>query len=381
MTHTMSTQGRVKRRDMNAAWRHVDFVLIALVVVASLFGAVLVYSATRNRPNPNEFIIKHLVYLAVGGVAFAAAAAVSYQRLRDLSLLIYGGMLVVLGLVLVPGIGAQHKNIRAWFDIGPIQIQPAELAKLAVILVLAAYLGNQLDRGEVVGIRALVVTGLIFAGPVGLIMLQPDLGTALVFIAIVLFMLSVSGLQGRYLLVIALVGLGGVVGVLQSNVLDQYQKDRLTAFVNPQSVSEKIIYNTRQAQSAVASGSITGQGLFRGAQTKGRFVPEQQTDFIFTVVGEELGFLGSAALLLLQGGICYRVWRTAQLSGDALGRLICAGVLGMLTFHIFENVGMAIGIMPVTGIPLPFTSYGGSATIATMAAMGLVMNVHMRRYV
>jgi len=190
----------------------------------------------------------------------------------------------------------------------------------------------------------------------------------------------VGGVPTRYLVALMVVGVAGVIGILNSGQLDQYQKDRLTAFVSPDSASEKIIYNTRQAQTAIASGSVTGKGLFEGPQTKGGFVPEQQTDFIFTVAGEELGFVGSSVLILLLGGIAYRVWRTAHLARDETGRLMCVGVLCLLVFHVFENIGMNLGIMPVTGIPLPFVSYGGSSTITTFAAMGLVMNVHMRRF-
>jgi rod shape determining protein RodA len=171
-----------------------------------------------------------------------------------------------------------------------------------------------------------------------------------------------------------------VLGAFNSSVLDQYQKDRLTGFLNPDQDSQGTTYNVDQSQTAISNGGVTGEGLFQGRQTELGYVPEQQTDFIFTAVGEELGFVGGAMVIGLYGVIMWRVWRTAQLSRDLLGTLYCVGVLSMLVFQVFENVGMAMGIMPVTGIPLPLLSYGGSSTLVTFAAIGLVLNVHMRRF-
>lgn len=367
---------RLRNRDMNAAWRHVDVVLCVLVGLTQLLGSVLVYSATRNRPDPYEYISKHLAFAAVGVVVMALVSLIDYQRLAGWFWFVYGGALLALVGVLVPGIGSAHKGIRAWYDIGSLQLQPAEMAKVAVIISAAAYLGTR----EWIGIRQLVAALVLFGVPMGLIMMQPDLGTTLVFVFIAVGMLVVAGTPARYLLVLVVVGVVGVVGILNSGTLEQYQRDRLTAFASPDSVSGAAKYNIERSQEAIATGGLTGKGLFDGPQTKGGFVPEQQTDFIFTVAGEELGFAGSALLVALLAGIIWRVWRTAQLAHDEVGRLMCVGVLCMFGFHIFENIGMALGIMPVTGIPLPFVSYGGSATIAAFAAAGLVLNVHMRRY-
>jgi rod shape determining protein RodA len=363
-------QSRIRNHDMNAAWRHVDVVLIGLVLAASAFGALMVFSATRHRSSLETDIGKHVMFIGLGLVAMAACAAVDYQRIRDWSRLIYVGMVLVLGAVLV--VGSVHRNIRAWFDIGPIQIQPAEFAKLATIVVVAAYLGTLGDR---LRLRHLVVSLVMLGIPIGLIMLQPDLGTTLVFVVIGAGMLVVAGVPMRYLGVLLVLGVAGVFFILNSNTLDQYQKDRLTAFANPDSASEAVTYNTARSQEAVASGGLAGQDLFEGPQTKGGFVPEQQTDFIFTVPAEELGFLGAGGLLLLLGAVLWRIWRTAQIARDPVGRLICVGVLCMFVFHIFENVGMNLGIMPVTGIPLPFVSYGGSSLIAVMAGIGILLNV------
>jgi rod shape determining protein RodA len=377
MIATTGSISRMRRRDMTAAWRHVDVVLCVLVGLATAMGAVMVFSATKHKAAPYSYIEKHVMFVAIGLVVMAVVAAIDYERIVDWAWTIYAGAVGLLLLVLVPGVGSIHNNIRAWFDIGPIQIQPAELAKIATILAIAAYLGR-LDKP--VTLRHVIVAVVVMGIPMGLILLQPDLGTTLVFVGIGVGLLMVGNVPARYLVALIFIGVLGTFAILNSNALDKYQRDRLTSFVNPQNASEGAIYNTKAAQEAIASGGLTGQGLFNGPQTKGGFVPEQQTDFIFTVPAEELGFAGAGLAILLLSGIVWRVWRTAQLARDRTGQLICVGVLCMLMFHIFENVGMNLGIMPVTGIPLPFFSYGGSSTITTFVALGLVLNVHMRRF-
>jgi rod shape determining protein RodA len=373
---TTTSPSRIRTtHDWTAAWRHVDLSLIVLTLVTSTFGAVLVFSATRHKASPYAYIEKDVVFIIIGVAVMAVCAAVDYHHLADLARAVYGLTLVALAAVLA--VGSVHQNIRAWFDVGPIEIQPAEFAKLAVIVVLAAYLGGLADQ---LSLRHVVVALVILGVPMGLILLQPDLGTMLVFLVIGVGMLVAAGTPARYLIALLIVGLGGIFFVLNSNTLDQYQKERLTSFVAPSQASAKVIYNTQRAQEAIASGGTTGAGLFDGPQTKGGFVPVQESDFIFTVPAEELGFAGAGALLALLGLIVWRVWRAAQLAQDAVGRLICVGVLCMLVFHIFENVGMNLGIMPITGIPLPFVSYGGSATLTAFAGIGLVLNVNMRRY-
>ncbi len=212
-----------------------------------------------------------------------------------------------------------------------------------------------------------------------LIMLQPDLGTALVFIAISAAILCVGGVRGRYLAILALVAVIGVVGILKSNTLAQYQKDRLTEFVDPTN-NTRAGYNVNQSQTAIANGGVSGYGLFKGPQTQLGYVPEQQTDFIFTALGEQFGLVGGSLLLGLFAVIVWRIWRSARLARDWFGTLLCVGVLAMLVFQVFESMGMTMGIMPVTGIPLPFMSYGGSSTVACFVGVGLVLNVHMHRF-
>lgn len=368
---------RFRSPDMSAAWRHVDLALVGAAALTALFGLAMVYSATAHGDEPTAFLEKQVIFTTVGAAVMAATAAVDYVKLRDWARLVYVVALLPLVAVLIPGIGSEHKGIRAWFDLPGFQVQPSEIAKVALIVAGASYLGTTVERP---GLRHLLTTLALFGVPMGLIMLQPDLGTNLVFGVVMVGMVVVSGIPARYLVAVFLVGVIGVVGVLTSDTLDEYQRDRLTSFIDPDSSDSAAVYNTKQAQIAISSGGIVGQGYLEGRQTKGGYVPEQQTDFIFTVAGEELGFLGSAFLLSLLGVIVWRIWRTAVLARDQVGRLICVGVLCMVAFHVFQNVGMSLGIMPVTGIPLPLVSYGGSSTLAMFAALGLVLNVHMRRF-
>ena len=373
---TTSPRAQVRNHDMTAAWRHVDVVLCALVGMTATIGSLMIYSATRNKEASIPFIEKHIIFVTVGIAAMVVCAAIDYVKLRDWARLLYVlGVLSLVG-VLSPA-GSEHKGIKAWYDIGPFQIQPAEVAKVLVIVAVASYLGTSVSK---LGAKHLVVALAMFGVPMGLIMLQPDLGTNLVFVMIAAGMLAVAGIPMRYLVALGVVAVIGVVGILQSDTLDKYQRDRLTTVFRSEQADSAAVYNTKQSQTAISLGGLTGKGYLEGAYTAGGSVPEQQTDFIFTVPGEELGFLGSSVLLVLLAGIVWRVWRTAQLARDEVGRLICVGILCLLVFHIFENVGMNLGIMPVTGIPLPFVSYGGSATISAFACMGLVLNVHMRRF-
>jgi rod shape determining protein RodA len=217
---------------------------------------------------------------------------------------------------------------------------------------------------------------VIVGAPAVLILGQPDLGSVLVFAAIALGVLLVAGARPRHFAVLGVLG-GLLLGAaFATGAVEGYQRDRLTSFAADGGAGDEAGYNLDQAKTAIGAGGLTGTGLFQGTQTRGRYVPEQQTDFIFTVVGEELGFLGGASLLVLFAVVCWRVWRTAWVARGTFGALLCVGVLAMLLFQVFENVGMAMGIMPITGLPLPFVSYGGSSLVATLTAIGLVLNVH-----
>jgi rod shape determining protein RodA len=385
MARTPSERGR--RRDESlfrprapAAWKHVDVVLLACAAAVSTLGALMILSSTRGT-DPDlydlSYLRKQLLFIAMGAVGMVLVTLVDYRRLRDFAWLPYAVVMGLLVLV-VSSLGSEKRGTQAWFQIGAFQLQPAELAKVVVILAVASLLASS----ELpLRLRRLGLALLLFALPTGLIMLQPDLGTALVFIAITMGMLLIAGARGRHIVVLTAVGIVGVVGVLNSDVLEDYQRDRLTTFLDSEGQDvQSEAYNSDQSRAAIASGGVSGKGFLEGTQTRLGFVPEQHTDFIFTAVGEELGFVGSATVLGLLALMCVRIWRTAQIARDRLGTLICVGVLSMLVFQIFQNVGMTMGIMPITGITLPFMSYGGSSVIASWLAVGLVLNVHMRRF-
>ena len=359
-------------------FEHVDWILVASTVAVALLGVVMVYSATRGTDDdPTTYFLQRQAMFVVLGVGLMAAmAAFDYRRLRDWAIPIAGAALFLLFAVLTP-LGTESKGIQAWFEVAGFQLQPAELAKLALIIGLAAFL--TLEKEDIDGKRLATILG-ISAVPMALIMLQPDLGTVLVFGVMSLAIVFVAGARPRHFAVLLLIGIIGTIGILNSNVLADYQQDRLTNFANPELNADGSGYNQQQSQTAISAGQLRGQGLFEGTQTGLGFVPEQHTDFIFTVVGEELGFVGGAVVLGLLTVILWRVWRTAQLARDEFGMLVCVGVLAMLTFQVFENIGMTMGIMPVTGIPLPFMSYGGSSILTAFAAIGLVLNVHIHRF-
>ncbi|MCU1351392.1 MAG: rod shape-determining protein RodA, partial [Acidimicrobiales bacterium] len=357
------------RRNPASPFRHVDLVLVGAIAAVNLLGALMVYSSTRGptRPYDLSFVKKEVMFLMIGSLVMAGVASIDYRRVRDYAPVIYGGAVLLLLAVLVPGIGSRAKGTQGWFQIGPFQLQPSEMAKLGLIIGFAA-LATQF-RGDV-DLRRLGVLLAVAGLPMALVMLQPDLGTTLVSAAVTFALLLVAGIKPRYLGAIALVGVLGAAAVLSSGVLAGYQKSRLTTFVAQdrpatQAKSRAAAYNLEQAKRTIGSGGTSGKGLFNGPQTRLGNVPEQHTDFIFTAVGEQLGFVGAGTLLTLLAIIVWRVWRAAQLARDEFGTLVCAGIMAMLVFQIFENVGMTMGIMPITGIPLPFVSYGGSSTITS----------------
>ncbi|HEU5149926.1 MAG TPA: rod shape-determining protein RodA [Iamia sp.] len=373
------------RHDPSAIWHHVDATLVACLLAVSGLGLLMVYSATRYRGPDTAFdtsyVTKQAFFMVVGVIVAAVVAVIDYHKILDQAPLIYGSTIFL--LVAVRLVGRRQSGTQGWFQFGQFQLQPSEFAKLALVLGFA-YLATQF-HGDIDLRRLGALLGL--AGlPIVLVLLQPDLGTALVSVAITFCLLVAAGVRGRYLV---LLGVGAVLIatlVLTSGMLDEYQRNRLTVFANQErsdlsrEESQEAFYNLEQSKLAIGSGGVRGTGLFEGPQTQSDRVPEQHTDFIFSVVGEELGLLGAGALLGAFSIIVWRIWRTAQLARDDAGSMICLGVLAMFVFQIFQNVGMTMGIMPITGIPLPFLSYGGSSTVMAFIAMGLVLNVHMRRF-
>jgi len=370
-------------RNPASPLRHVDVVLVAMVAAVSLFGALMVYSATRG-PGPDyngSFLKKVLVFLVLGGALSAGIALFDYRKLRDYWPFVYGVSNLMLLLVLTP-VGRSVSGTQGWFQVGPFQLQPSELAKVGLIVGFAG-LATQF-RGELDTGRVGMLLGLCGL-PMILVLLQPDLGTTLVSVAVSFAMLLVAGVKPRLLGALAVAAVLGSALVLTSGVLKDYQTARLTTFIDQDQTprsdsSQKAAFNLEQAKLAIGSGGVWGKGMFNGQQTRAANVPEQQTDFIFTVVGEQLGFVGAGALVMALGVIVWRVWRTAQLARDELGTLLCTGVMVMILVQAFENIGMTMGIMPITGIPLPFVSYGGSALLTMFVSVGLVLSVHMRRF-
>jgi rod shape determining protein RodA len=352
--------------------RDLDPLLIGATLAIAALGLLMIYSSTRERlrlegVDELYFVKRQGAAIVLGLVVMGLLLAVDYRRLRDYSVFAYVATVVGLLAVLSP-LGSNARGSQAWFQLpGGFQLQPSELAKFGIIVAVAGYANEH--RGEMNPWRLTVTIGLA-AVPIGLVMIQPDFGTAMVLSLIVITMLAVAGASLRHLLVLAVVNVG---------LLKEYQVDRLTSFVSQGQDARNTTYNTDQSKNAIGNGGVTGRGFGNGSQTAGGFVPEQHTDFIFTAVGEEFGFLGAAGLLALFAIVVWRTWRAALFARDFFGRLVCVGVLALFAFQIFVNMGMTMGMMPVTGIPLPFMSYGGSSAITAFACVALVANVSMRR--
>jgi rod shape determining protein RodA len=364
--------------------RHVDWFLIVIAFALSVVGLLLLYSATsqtlRNGGfDPFDRVNKQAITMVLGAGAAVAIASFDYRFWKIYAGFIYIGSVIALILVRVPGIGTTDitGTAQRWFAVGPLQITPSEFTKLAIILTLAAVLAN--IRTPEPTLRDLFKVLILAAVPLGLVFLGPDIGTSIGIAAIVVGMLIVAGTKLRHLLVLSAVGIIAIVLVFQTGAIQGFQRDRLTAFLYPQSVSAAERYNLDQSLIAVGSGGLFGKGYLHGVQTNLDYVPEQHTDFIFTVAGEEFGFVGALAVLALYALLLWRSIRIAWLAKDPFGTYIAAGIASMFAIQMFVNVGMVIGIMPITGIPLPFLSYGGTSILVSFAAIGMLESIHMRR--
>lgn len=361
-----------------------DWLLMLAVLGLVTLGSLLVWSATSHRDDltdgdPTAYLKKQLVNVAIGLVLMMMVLATDHRWVRILAPLVYVGSIAGLALVLSP-IGTTINGSRSWLQFGSMSIQPSEFAKLAVVIGMALVVAERSEGrwrprvGTVEVIGMLLIAGI----PATLIMLQPDLGTMLVLTATVFGVLAVSGAPRRWLALMAAGGVTAAVAAVASGFLKQYQVDRFLAFTNPDLDPRGAGYNVEQARIAVGNGGLFGQGLFDGSQTRSGFVPEQHTDFIFTVAGEELGLVGAGALIVLLAVILWRALRIAARTDDVFGRVAAAGIACWFGFQAFQNIGMCLGIMPVTGVPLPFVSYGGSSMFASLLAIGLLQNIHLR---
>ncbi|MEU4151072.1 rod shape-determining protein RodA [Streptomyces sp. NPDC026659] len=375
---------RLLARDSVA--RRLDWPILFAALTLSLIGSLLVFSATRNRTEINQgdpyyFLLRHLMNLGIGVALMMATVWLGHRALRNAVPVLYGLSLLGVLLVLTP-LGATINGSRNWIVFGGgFSLQPAEFVKITIILGMAMLLAARVDAGDkpYPDHRTVLQALGLAAVPIMIVLLMPDLGTVLAMVAIILGVLLASGASNRWIFGLLLTGVLGCVAIWQLHILDEYQINRFAAFANPDLDPAGVGYNTNQARIAIGSGGLTGAGLFHGSQTTGQFVPEQQTDFVFTVAGEELGFLGAGLIILLLGVILWRACRIALDSPELYGTTVAAGIVAWFAFQSFENIGMTLGIMPVTGLPLPFVSYGGSSMFAVWIAVGLLQSIRVQR--
>jgi rod shape determining protein RodA len=379
-----------RRRDaLRDVLLHVDLLLVLSTLAIAALGVVMVFSATQSKLalagiSRHYYLDRQAAFAIVGILFMVLFASVDYRWVIQVGNLAYVGIL--LALLGVLAVGQSALGSTRWFSLGPFQLQPSAFASLALVIFVAA----RCRRHPLTSFGRLIVLLALLAVPIFLVIKQPDLGSAIVITVSVLAMLVVAEVKFRYLVGLAVLASVGIALVLHLGLLRQYQIARLEAFTQQGQVTAAsthnsaevryALYDLGQSKTAIGSGSMFGKGLFHGTLTNLSYVPEEQTDFIFTAVGEQLGFVGAGSVLFLFAIMLWRIWRTARMSRDQLGRLLCAGILAAIAFSMFENIGMTMGIMPITGIPLPFMSYGGSALIAQFASIGLVLNVAMRRY-
>lgn len=368
------------RNSPYAPWMHIDVLLILAAAGLAAIGVGAIYSTTRGR-DPDSFdtffLERQSLFAVAGALLMVFAAWVPYRELAKFAVAIYGVGILALIVVLGP-LGEEVNGARSWFRFGDFQLQPSEFQKLAVIVAVAAFLSRYEDH--MTAPRVFFAVGIV-AWPGLLVLLQPDVGTALIYVFIGFVLLLIGGIRFRQVIGIALIATTLVVLMVNSNMLEEYQTNRLRTFVDPTSGITEAAFQQRQAQIAIGNGGVNGTGYGEGSQTLSGLVPQQHTDFIFTVIGEEFGFVGSAVTLGLYAILLLRILQAARLARDRFGALICSGVFAMILFQMFEAVGMTLGITPITGIPLPLVSYGGSSAIATLIGLGLVLNVRMRRFV
>ncbi len=361
-----------------------DPVINIAVMALSIIGIILVYAATRdwfaaNNQDPEYYLKRQLINVVIGIALAYGATLVDYRVLRAYTPILWGIGVLGLTAVLIPGLGSVVNGARSWISLpGGFQIQPAELAKLTIIVGMALILSEREAGEEGPSDRQVLYSLIVAAVPILLIVLQPDLGTILIISAAVVLIIAISGARLRWVIGLLIVGVSGAYIAVASGEVSDYQLNRLRSFIDPYADPQASGYQLRQARITIGSGGLLGKGLFDGPQTNGRFVPEQQTDFIFTVSGEELGFLGSSVILLLYSTILMRGFAIAKRTNDLFGRLVTMGVVAWFSFQIFQNIGMTMGLMPMTGVPLPFLSYGGSSMFANMIAIGLLQNVYQR---
>jgi rod shape determining protein RodA len=355
--------------------KNLDFIILAVVIMISTFGIIMISSATNNLPNSEAYIQTQLTSTILGFIVITVILFFDYKTFGNFYLVIYAFSILLLIAVLIAGVGGDDWGANRWLYIGGFGFQPSDFAKIGIIISLARVISEHHETinefktlGKIVAITAL---------PMGLVYMQPDLGTTMVFPVFTFAMLFVAGLKYKYILVTFLVALGSAP--FAWNYLNEYQQRRIMVFINPTLDPMGDAYQITQSIYAVGSGMLTGKGFNEGIQSQLGFLPEKHTDFIFSVIAEELGFVGVSILLFLYIVLLIKGISVARQSKDLFGSLLAIGIVSMLAFHIFANIMMTIGLMPVTGKPLPFISYGGTFMLSNMIAIGLLLNISMRK--
>jgi rod shape determining protein RodA len=372
------------RSSPSAPSRNIDWVLLLAQSAMSVIGLFVIYSASHTKfADPFMFVTRQEVFLIGAVVTMVIVMSFDYDWWKDRSRFLYGVTIMLLTLItLMNLLHVQGNETILSFDVGPLKLQPAEFAKFTTLLTVAAYLGD--DRSEELPYHRFIIGLMLVGAPAALIIIQPDLGTASVLITMAMGIMLVAGAKTRYMFLITAVSLATVGAAVVTRLVNDYQLLRFTAFFHQDSSDPKlrdVIYQGRNAIRALATGGIDGKGWLQGPITNAKSdIPVQWADFPFSAVGEQFGLLGCAVLIGLYALILLRIWRIAHLSRDLFGTYLCVGVFTMLLWQVFQNIAMTVGIMPITGLPLPFISYGGSGVVTFFALMGLVQNVHMRRY-
>jgi rod shape determining protein RodA len=368
----------------NSVLRQMDWILVVVVAGLSAIGVLLVWSATAPSltaagEDPRTYLKKQLLNVAIGLFLMVGVSFIDTRQVRTWAPFAYAATLLGLVAVLSP-LGSDINGAHAWISLpSGFQVEPSEFAKVALVLIIATVFSQA--RGGTPGVRSVLLALACAAPLIGLVVIEPALGVALVLVVVTATMTVLSGTRLRVIAGLAAIVTGGVLAVGHVHLLKSYQLARFTSFLHPNADLSGVGYNAAQAKIAVGSGGLLGQGLFHGQLVAGNFVPSQQTDFIFTVAGEELGFVGTIVIVVLLGIVIVRALRIATRADDLFGMLVASGIAMWFAFQSFVNIGMTIGIMPITGLPLPFVSYGGSAVFADMIAIGLLQSIRRRHRV
>lgn len=368
----------------SAPSRNIDYVLLFAQGALSVIGLLVIYSASRTKfADPFQFVTRQEIFLVGAVIAMVVVMSFDYEWWQDRSRFLYGVTLMLLALItLMNLLNVRGTETILSFDLGPLKLQPAEFAKFTVLLSVAGYLAA--DRSDDLPYHRFIIGLMLVGAPASLIIIQPDLGSASVLIAMAMGVMLVAGAKARYIFMISVLSVLTVGAAVVTGLVNDYQLRRFTAFFNQDSTDpdlKDLLYQGRNAIRALATGGIDGKGWLQGPITNAkRDIPVQWADFPFSAVGEQFGLIGCAVVIGLYALLLLRIWRIAHLSRDLLGTYVCTGVFAMLLWQVFQNIAMTLGIMPITGLPLPFISYGGSGIVTFFALMGLVQNVHMRRY-